>query len=70
MQGDKFVRVEWRLIAGAPAATAIGHKDMNALRILMVLKNRRLYTLTYAGPPNSAQSAAAVRFTQSFRLKP
>ena len=69
MRAGKHDRIEWRIIAGAPAATAMGHKDMNALRILIVLKNRRLYTLTYAGPPNSARSAAAVRFTQSFRLK-
>ena len=70
MRGGKYERVEWSMLGGVPAVTAVGHKNTNALRILMVLKGRRLFTLTYAGAPGSARSAAAVRFTSSFRLMP
>ncbi len=69
MDGGRFDRVEWRAIAGRPVFDAIGHRGQRVNRVVAVMRGRRIYTLTFAGPRGSEYGPEAERFVRSFRFR-
>jgi len=68
MDGGRFDRVAWRAIAGRPAFDVVGYRGQRVNRIFAVLRGRRAYTLTFAGPRGSEHGPEAKRFFRSFRF--
>jgi hypothetical protein len=69
MEGGKWSEVRWTTYQGEPATDAIATKPPFQVRNFSVIKGRTIFTLTYAGPPGTAQSADVNRFINSFLAK-
>lgn len=68
MDGGKWVSVDWVTRDGRLAVDAVGERKGNAVRSFSTMKERRIFSLTYAGPVGSAKSTEAERFVSSLRL--
>jgi hypothetical protein len=69
MEGGKWTDIRWTTYQGEPATDAVATKPPFQVRNFSVIKGRTLYTLTYAGPPGSANSADVNRFINSLAVK-
>ena len=69
MEGGKWADVRWTTYQGEPATDASAVKPPFHVRNFSVIKGRTIYTLTYAGPPGTAQSADVNRFINSLLVK-
>jgi hypothetical protein len=70
MEGGKWTSVGWVTHQGLTAVDAIGVRGTHAIRSFSVMKGRRIFALTYAGPPGSARSPEVDRFIGSLRIGP
>jgi hypothetical protein len=68
MEGGKWASIDWLTHQGLTAVNAVGVRAGNAIRSFSVLKGRQIFTLTYAGPPGTAQSPDVDRFVASLRV--
>lgn len=69
MEGGKWANVRWTTYQGQPATDAHAMRPPYEVRNFSVIKGRTIFTLTYAGPPGTAQSADVNRFINSFLAK-
>jgi hypothetical protein len=69
MEGGKWANVRWTSYQGQPATDARAMRPPFEVRNFSVIKGRTIFTLTYAGPPGTAQSADVNRFINSFLAK-
>jgi hypothetical protein len=69
MEGGKWGNVRWTTYQGQPATDATAMRPPYEVRNFSVIKGRTIFTLTYAGPPGTAQSADVNRFINSFLAK-
>ena len=69
MEGGKWSDIRWTTYQGEPATDATAMKPPIQVRNFSVIKGRTIFTLTYAGPPGTAQSADVNRFISSFLAK-
>lgn len=69
MEGGKWANIRWTTYQGLPATDASAVKAPYHVRNFSVIKGRTIYTLTYAGPPDTAQSADVNRFINSLLIK-
>jgi hypothetical protein len=70
MEGGKWSEVRWVSYQSEPAIEAIATRPPFQVRNFSVIKGRTLFTLTYVGPPNTAQSADVNRFFSSLVVSP
>jgi hypothetical protein len=70
MEGGKWASVGWTTRQGLTAVEAVGVRGEHAIRSYSVMKGRQIVTLTYAGPPGSAQTGDVDRFINSLRIGP
>jgi len=67
--GRKWNKVDWREIGGAAAVESLGGlADGNALRQLILLKERRFVSLAFLGNAAGATGVEAERFFKSLKL--
>jgi hypothetical protein len=70
LEGGKWSKVDWRTVAGGPAADSTGPlRGGKALRQLVLLKGRRLVSLAFMGPAASTAGTDAERFFKSLKMK-
>jgi hypothetical protein len=69
MEGGKWSEIRWTTYQGHQATDSIAMKPPYQVRNFSVLKGRTIFTLTYAGPPETVQSADVNRFMNSFFAK-
>jgi hypothetical protein len=70
LETRKWSKVDWRDIAGSPAADSTGFlKGGNALRQLVLLKGRRFVSLAFMGAAASMTGVEAERFFRSLKMK-
>ena len=70
LEARKWSKVDWREIAGSPAADSTGLlKGGNALRQLVLLKGRRFVSLAFMGAAASMTGFEAERFFKSLKMK-
>jgi hypothetical protein len=69
MEGGKWNIVRWTTYQGEPATDATAMKPPYEIRNYSVIKQRTIFTLTYAGPPGTAGTADVNRFINSLLVK-
>jgi len=70
LETRKWSKVDWRDIAGSPAADSTGFlKGGNALRQLVLLKGRRFVSLAFMGAAAGMTGVEAERFFKSLKMK-
>lgn len=69
MDGGKWTDVKWGTYQDVATTDAVGTRAPFQVRNFAVIKGRTIYTLTYAGPPGTAQLADVDRFIKSLVVK-
>jgi hypothetical protein len=70
LESGKWSKIDWRDIAGGTAAASTGTlRGGNALRQLVLLKDRRFVSLAFMGAPASVTGVEAERFFKSLKMK-